>query len=280
MRRRPSWRCWRRVSRPGDRRALRPTATWADVIAAAKKEGKVVFYTSFFGRPAHLDIIKTFEAKYGIQRRTARRARQRDDRADPHRADLKALSCGDVQQNGAASLVRSARRQHPAHGAIPNAKTSAQAHQAERLRRADLSLGYGILINTSAVKGADVPKILEGHQRPEVEGQDHLRRSARAGRRQRDVLRRPGQARRRLQRPQLSQQAPVLSRDVGNDERRVARGEYPMRIPQLFSNWPALKSLPVKFIAPEEPALHPLRLRRADRRAASECCTSVHQPLS
>ena len=44
----------------------------------------------------------------------------------------------------------------------------------------------------------------------------------------------------------------MLSRDVGNDERRVARGEFPMRIPQLFSNWLALKSLPVKFVAPDE----------------------------
>ena len=31
----------------------------------------------------------------------------------------------------------------------------------------------------------------------------------------------------------------MFSRDVGNDERRVARGEYPMRIPQLALELPA-----------------------------------------
>ena len=112
-------------------------------------------------------------------------------------------------------------------------------------------LGYGILINTSAVKGADEPKSWQDLKNPKWKGkiisddpralgggnvmfsafQDKLGDDYNIA---------------------LSQQALVLSRDVGNDERRVARGEYPMRIPQLFSNWLALKSLPVKFIAPAE----------------------------
>ena len=114
-----------------------------------------------------------------------------------------------------------------------------------------------------------------------MEGQDHLRRPARTRRR-----RRCSSASRDKfgddYNEALAKQELVLSRDIGNDERRVARGEYPMRIPQLFSTgFKQLKSLPVKVDrAGRGPALHPLRLRDAEGRAASECGAAVHQPLS
>jgi iron(III) transport system substrate-binding protein len=112
-------------------------------------------------------------------------------------------------------------------------------------------LGYGILVNTNLVKPDEMPKSWKDITDPKWKGkiisddpralgggvvmfaafEDKLGDDYNAA---------------------LSKQALVLSRDIGNDERRVARGEYPMRIPQLFSNWLALKSLPVKFIAPTE----------------------------
>jgi iron(III) transport system substrate-binding protein len=52
----------------------------------------------------------------------------------------------------------------------------------------------------------------------------------------------------------LSQQGLIFSREVGTDERRVAAGEYPIRIPQLASNYLRMKGLPVKLIIPEEGA--------------------------
>ncbi len=137
------------------------------------------------------------------------------------------------------------------HGGIPNAKNLLKDHPSNDFGVPTYILGYGILINKNAVKGDDEPKSWQDLKNPKWKGkiisddpralgggnvmfsafQDKLGEDYNAA---------------------LSQQGLVLSRDVGNDERRVARGEFPMRIPQLFSNWLALKSLPVKFVAPAE----------------------------
>jgi iron(III) transport system substrate-binding protein len=51
---------------------------------------------------------------------------------------------------------------------------------------------------------------------------------------------------------QLAKQNPAFIRDIRNAERRVARGEYPLLIPEVFPYYVAIKGLPVRFIAPEE----------------------------
>jgi ABC-type Fe3+ transport system substrate-binding protein len=53
---------------------------------------------------------------------------------------------------------------------------------------------------------------------------------------------------------QLAQQKPVFSRDMRNDARRVARGEYPIYVPQVFAFASDLKGLPVKVVIPKEGA--------------------------
>ncbi len=223
----------------------------ADVVAAAKKEGKVAFYTSFFGAKAHLDIIKSFEAKYGINVELLDvRASEMTERIRTEQSSKRFI--GDVVQNGAASLIRQERQGYlQKHGGIPNSKNLLKDHPANDFGVPTYILAYGVLINKNAVKGDDEPKSWQDLKNPKWKGkiisddpralgggnvmfsafQDKLGEDYNAA---------------------LSQQALVLSRDVGNDERRVARGEFPMRIPQLFSNWLALKSLPVKFVAPAE----------------------------
>ncbi len=52
----------------------------------------------------------------------------------------------------------------------------------------------------------------------------------------------------------LAEQKPVFSRDMRNDARRVARGEYPIYITQVFALASDLKGLPVKVIVPKEGA--------------------------
>ena len=42
-------------------------AGWDSVVAAAKKEGKVVVYSMALGAPYYLAVLKAFEAKYGIK---------------------------------------------------------------------------------------------------------------------------------------------------------------------------------------------------------------------
>jgi iron(III) transport system substrate-binding protein len=223
----------------------------ADVVAAAKKEGKVAFYTSFFGAKAHMDIIKSFEAKYGIQVELLDvRASEMTERIRTEQTSKRYI--GDITQNGAASLIRQHRQGFiQPHGGIPNGKGLLKDHPASEFGVPAYILGYGILINKAQVKGDDEPKSWQDLKNPKWKGkiisddpralgggnvmfsafQDELGDEYNTA---------------------LSQQGLVLSRDVGNDERRVARGEYPLRIPQLFSNWLALKALPVKFIAPAE----------------------------
>src|SRR5207244_8506893 len=94
----------------------------ADVIAAAKKEGKVAFYTSFLGAKAHLDIIKTFEAKYGISVDLLDvRASEMTERIRTEQTSQRYI--GDVVQNGAASLIQQEKDGilQP-HGGIPHAR--------------------------------------------------------------------------------------------------------------------------------------------------------------
>ena len=52
----------------------------------------------------------------------------------------------------------------------------------------------------------------------------------------------------------LAEQKPVFSRDMRNDARRVARGEYPIYITQVFAFASDLKGLPVKVVVPKEGA--------------------------
>lgn len=223
----------------------------ADVVAAAKKEGKVAFYTSFFGAKAHMDIIKSFEAKYGIQVELLDvRASEMTERIRTEQTSKRYI--GDITQNGAASLVRQFRQGFiQPHGGIPNAKGLLKDQPASEFGVPAYILGYGVLINKSQVKGDDEPKSWQDLKNPKWKGKiisddpralggGNVMFSAFQDKLGDDYN------------TALSQQGLVLSRDVGNDERRVARGEYPMRIPQLFSNWLALKALPVKFIAPAE----------------------------
>src|SRR5438105_13248445 len=92
----------------------------ADVVAAAKKEGKVAFYTSFLGAKAHLDIIKTFEAKYGIPVELLDvRASEMTERIRTEQTSQRYI--GDVVQNGYAGLIQNQKDGFlQPHGDVPN----------------------------------------------------------------------------------------------------------------------------------------------------------------
>jgi iron(III) transport system substrate-binding protein len=49
------------------RPASAQTDDWEKVVQAARKEGKLIFYTASIGSPFHKTVIKAFEQKYGIQ---------------------------------------------------------------------------------------------------------------------------------------------------------------------------------------------------------------------
>jgi iron(III) transport system substrate-binding protein len=228
-------------------------ADWNKVIAAAKAEGKVSLYTSFLGAPFHIAITKAFEKKYGVPVEILDvRASELRERIRTEQASGRFL--GDVIQNGQATLIRQEQEGvlQP-HGGIDNVKNLVPPHTATDVRVPSYVLGYGILINTNSIKPADEPKSWKDLLDPRYKGKiisDDMR--ALGG----------GQifftatydAFGKEFHEKLAAQQPVFSRDVGNDERRVARGEFPLRIPQLFSNSTLLKGLPVKLVIPVEGA--------------------------
>lgn len=228
-------------------------AEWSKVVDAARREGKVVLYTSVLGAPFHTAVMKSFEQKYGI------RAELLDVRASELRERIRTEQAtgrhlGDVLQGGAATT----RRQQnegvlQPHGGVPNLRNLRPPFVADDFQVPSYVLGYGVLVNTSLVKPADEPRswrdLLDPRWKGKILSDDmralgggyvffHVTQNV-FGRAFHDGL---------------AAQGPLFSRDIGNDERRVARGEYPLRIPQLFSNYTLMKGLPVKLLIPEEGA--------------------------
>ena len=142
----------------------------ADVVAAAKKEGKVAFYTSFFGAKAHLDIIKTLRGEVRHQRRAARRARQRDDRAHPHRADLEALHRRRrAERRGKPHPPAARRASSRSMAASPTRRTCSRITRPA-IRRADLHSRLRHSHQQEPVKGDDEPKSWQDLKNPKWKG--------------------------------------------------------------------------------------------------------------
>jgi iron(III) transport system substrate-binding protein len=95
---------------------------WDAVIAAAKKEGKVVLYTSRVGSPARAEITKSFEKKYGIKVETLElRANELREKIRTEQSAGRYVA--DVTQNGVITTGAQLRdgALQP-HGGIPNTK--------------------------------------------------------------------------------------------------------------------------------------------------------------
>jgi iron(III) transport system substrate-binding protein len=228
-------------------------AEWVKVIEAARKEGKVSLYTSTAGAAFHVAVMRTFEAKYGIPielldvRASELRERVRTEQ-------ISGRYLGDATQNGQATLFRQEQEGvlQP-HGGIANVANLLPAHVATAIRVPSYVLAYGILINSTLIKPPDEPKswkdLLDAKFRGKILSDDM--RALGGGQ---IFFTATYDAFGREFHEGLAAQQPVFSRDIGNDERRVAHGEYPLRIPQLFSTIAPMKGLPVKLVIPVEGA--------------------------
>jgi iron(III) transport system substrate-binding protein len=230
----------------------RTEEVWDGVVTAARKEGRVVLYSAFVGLAAHQDLKKEFEAAYGISvdvleaRASEVRERIRIEQAAGRFA-------ADVSENGRTTTTLQIDQDHvfEPFGSLPSLGHLKSEFSADEIRLPVFAIVYGILANTTLVKGADEPKSWLDLADPRWKGKmlaDDLRTLGGGG-----VLFFVLQEQfgRGFQ-EKLAAQDLKFSREIPANERRVARGEYPLYLPVGLTSVPELKGLPVKFIAPKE----------------------------
>lgn len=228
---------------------------WSKVVAAAKSEGKVVFYSGLVGSPSTAAIARAFEKTYGIT------AEFLDLRISEIRERMRAEQIagrviGDVlttSYNVTTSIEMNEGHIQPLKS-FPNKGRVRAASAIDNPTGTQVPvymLKYGMLINTRMVAPADEPKswtdltdakwtgkILADD--PRALGGGFNAFVAQHDRLGVDFLRK------------LAGQKLTFSRDLRESERRVARGEFPLYAPFLFNDFSSLRGLPIKAIVPSE----------------------------
>ena len=226
---------------------------WKDVVAAAKKEGKVVIYCMALGAPYYAAVLKSFEAKYGITVESldlraselAERVRT-EQSAGRYTGDTELITTTMIEaQQKSGDYIQKL-------GDVPMRQFAA-AVQEDGFHAAGLRPAHGHPDQHADGFPGGRTQELGRPQQSEMDREDPLRRYAAARQRQRDVFGAAEQDGSCFQR-EAGEQKPVFSRDMRNDARRVARGEYPIYIPQVFAFASDLKGLPIKVVIPKEGA--------------------------
>jgi iron(III) transport system substrate-binding protein len=233
------------------RPAAAQTDDWAKVVAAAKKEAKLVIYTASIGSPFHKTVIRAFETKYDIKVELFEgRASEVRERVRIEQAAGRFV--GDLHHNGSTTtwlMTRDGNLQP--HGAIPNVKNIVPPYEADDIRVPAEVISYCLMINRNLVKPGEEPKswkdILDPKWSGKILSDDYraLGGGAVFFMVMYDTFGKEFHEK-------LAAQKPVFSRDLANSERRVARGEFPLYIPFSLQNYTNLKGLPVKPIVPQE----------------------------
>ena len=221
---------------------------WNDVVAAAKKEGEVVVYNAAIGADYYRAVATDFEKRYGIRVRTLDvRASEITERLRTEHAAGRFLA--DVVQHGQATLLLNTWIAQP-HGHLPNQDTLRAPFKVTDVAVPSWVQAYGLLVSTD-IPEAERPRswhaLLDAKWRGKILSDDT--RAAGGG----AIMFAAFQDRFGPDfNVALSKQQLVFDRDIRNDEQRVARGEYPVYIPEMIAFQKALDGLPVQFVVPEE----------------------------
>ncbi len=227
---------------------------WDSVVGKAKEEGKVVVYGSTFGNALYKSVVASFEKKYGIKVETLDvRASEIYERTRVEQAAGRYIADIIMSPVSVVTVIeRAALLQKRGH--VPNMeklRPELVENLGDNAYRVPLYTGlYGILVNGN-VKPEDMPKKWADLLDPKWKGKIIL-----------DDPRAIGNGFALFNatykgigpdfQQQLAQQQPVISRQVRNDERRVAHGEFPLYAPHVFPFFLELKGLPLRFVFPSE----------------------------
>jgi iron(III) transport system substrate-binding protein len=225
---------------------------WGKVVEAARKEGHVVLYSAFVGLSTHQELKRDFQAIYGITvdileaRASEVRERIRIERAAGR-------FTADVSENGRTTTTLQIAQDHvfDPYGTLPSLDRLKPEFRSDEIRLPVFAIIYGILVNTRLVKPEDEPKSWLDLVDPKWKGKilsDDFRALGGGGvlfyvlqeRFGRDFM------------EKLAKQNLMFSREIPANERRIARGELPIYLPDSLTSIPGLKGLPVKLVAPTE----------------------------
>jgi iron(III) transport system substrate-binding protein len=225
---------------------------WDKVVADAKKEGHVVLYSAFVGLAAHQNLKKDFEANYGISVDILE-GRASEIRERIRIEQVAGRFTADVSENGRTTTTLQIAQDHvfDPYGTLPSLSHLKPEFHSDDIRLATFAIAYGILANTRLVKPEDEPKSWMDLTDPRWKGKilsDDLRALGGGGVLFYVLEEHLG----RGFHEKLAKQDLKFSREIPANERRVARGEFPLYIPDSLTSLSELKGLPVKFLVPKE----------------------------
>jgi ABC-type Fe3+ transport system substrate-binding protein len=225
---------------------------WDKVVADGKKEGKVVIYNSANGAAYFTNIVKSFEQKYGITVDSLDlRASELTERIRAEQVAGRFL--GDLELHSTSTIeqqIIDGPYVEPI-GRVPNIANLRPDLPATDMYIPAWIQAYGVLINTRLVKPEDEPKAWTDLLDPKWKGKilSDDTRPIGGGQTMFFVLEKTYGT---PFHEKLAAQELVFSRDLRNDARRVARGEYPIYIPQMFAMASDIKRLPAKALVMKE----------------------------